>query len=326
MSVKFIQSNQVTAFNGEDFGYPANPNGTPLQIPCIDTEIIGSFWRIPQPLGNRLQGYQYIVDNQTPNPPTPDSIKVLRVKLTNDAGISTVDMAILNSDNIATTSPPNQYAYLCNGTGATLPVMPTVVIPYPILQTPPQITDSTGDNTFLFPFPSNPSGLLYQMNAIWLNGAAPTPAYVAAGITTVAEVVTYANAHWSVYGTWSNPSTDILKLYSPVGAGQQVLNAGMNVALAPTNFCFNLTSFTTPVNVNQVKFGSGPLMTLPGGAFLLTTNTVTLMNQLVPVMSSETVYNTSGVANKLGILTTQAQPALYFNGSLVLNSAGGVCS
>ena len=88
MSVKFVQSNQVTNVNGEDFGYPANPNGTALQIPCEDTEIIGSFWRIPQPLGNRLQGYQYIVDNGTSVKPTPDAIKILRVKLTNTAGIT----------------------------------------------------------------------------------------------------------------------------------------------------------------------------------------------------------------------------------------------
>lgn len=323
--IQFVQSNQVTNVNGEDWAYPANPNGTQLQIPCSDSEIIGSYWRIPQSLGNRVIGYQYQVDNQTPNPPTPDSIKILRVKLTNTAGITQVDFAIVNTDHIATTSPPNQYAYLCDGVGGTLPVMPTVTIPYPILQTPPQITDNAGDNTFIFPFPANTGGLEYQMNSIWLNGAAPTPAYVAAGITTVAGVVTYANAHWGIYGTWSNPSTDILQLYSPVGATQQVANAGMNVQLAPVNFCFNLTAYSTPANVNQVKFGTGPLIPFPNGAWLLTNNNVTLMNQLVPVMASQTVFSTS-VSHKLNVLTVQDTPKLYFNGSLVVASTAGACS
>ena len=203
--------------------------------------------------------------------------------------------------------------------------MPTVVIPYPILQTPPQSTDNTtGANTFIFPFPDNPAGLLYTMNAIWLNGAAPLPAYVSAGKTTVAAVAAYANTNWSDYGTWTNPSTNILQLVSETDDVQQVLTAGMNVALTPTNFCFNLTAYSTPASVNGVKFGSGPIMPVP--AFLLTNNPITLMNVLAKVMSSQTVFDPTSVANKLGILTVQAQPKLYNDAVLVETATAAVCS
>lgn len=322
--IEFVMSNQVTNVNGEDFGYPANPNGIPLQIPCTDTQIIGSFWRIPQPLGNRLQGYQYIVDNGTPNPPVPDAVKVLRVKLTNTAGITSVDFAILNADNIATTSPPNYFAFLCDGTGGTLPVMPTVAIPYPILQTPPQSTDpTTSANTFIFPLPDNPAALQYQVNAVWFNGAAPTTPFAPSGITTAALFATWANSNWSAFGTWSSPATNILKLVSLTGSATYVKNAGMNVDLAPVNFCFDLTAFgASPVNVNGVKFGSGNIIPIP--AFLLTNNNVTLLNQLIPVMSSMTIFNTS-VSHKLGINTIQATPKLYNGLTLVSTAGSGTC-
>lgn len=322
MAIKFLQSNQVTNVNGEDFGYPNNPNGLPLQIPCEDSQIIGAFWRIPQTQGDRLIGYQYLVADGSSTPPQPDALKILRVKLTNTAGITQVDFAILNTDNLASSSPANQYAYLCDGLGGTLPVMPTVTIPAPILQSGPQITDATGDNTFIFPFPDNPSGLLYTVFAAWFNGAAPTPTYAPSGITTAAQFVTWANTNWSTYGTWTNPSTDIVKLYSPVGAGTPVNNAGIVVYLTPVNYCFDLTAYSSPTSINGVQFGTGSIIPVP--AFLLTNNPVTLMNVLIPIMSSRAIFSTT-VAHKLGINTVQATPKLYNGASLVVTAASGTC-
>lgn len=324
MSNKFVVTNQAVEINGEVYGYPNNQNGTTMYIPCEQTEIIGSYWRVPQKQGGRLIGYQYVSDNGGTIPPTADSIKVLSVKLTNDAGITNVIFAILNSDNVGTTSPPNQLAYLCNGNGGTLPVMPLVTIPYPILQTAPVNTDSSGTNTFVFSFPANPLGLEYTMNGVYFNGLVPTPAYAPSGITTLAGVVSYMNTNWSVYGTFTALSAVTIGLSSPTSASTQVFFAGINVDLTPTNYCFNLTAYSTPASVNQVQFGSGTILSVP--AFQLTNDPVVLMNALIPVMSSGTIFNPTGVAHKLGINSTQATPKLLFDGSAVVTASAGVCS
>lgn len=324
MGVPFVQSDQVVTVNSQNWAWPNNPNGTPMQIPCENTEIIGSFWRVPQMLGNRVIGYTDLTAvNQTVKPQA-DAIKVLRVKMIGNGGITTLDMAIADSDNVATTSPPNQFAYLCDGSGGTLPVMPTVTIPIPIQQLGPQTTDATtGDRTFIFPFPANPSGLLYNIQGIWLDGAAPTPAYVAAGKTTVANVVTYANANWSSFGTWSNPSTNILKLVSATDDVQYVAKAGIVVSLAPAATCIDLTAFSTPVAVNGVKFGTGDIIPVP--AFLLTDNNATLYNVLRNIVSSGTTFNLA-TAHKLGITTVQALLHLYNDSSVVASATAGACS
>lgn len=325
MSISFVQSNQVVQVNGNTFAFPNNINGVPQQIPCENTEIIASYWRIPQTEGNRVVGYVDIVAEETSVKPQPDALKVLRVKLTNTAGITTMDMAILDSDNISISSPPNYFAYLCDGTGGTLPVMPVVTVPYPIMQSLPQGgTAPNGDNTFVFSFPSNPLGLLYTLNAAYFNGQVPYFAFNPSGITTIAQFVTWANSHWSNYGVFTALSAVTFQLVSSTTDSLYVLEAGMNVDLTPVNFCFNLSAYSTPAPVNQFKFGTGELVNF-NVPFLLTNNPVTLMNKLIPVMSTGTIFNPTGVANHLGINTIQAMPALYNNGSLVVASASGTC-
>ena len=323
MSVKFVVSNQAVDINGEVFAFPNNPNGTPVQIPCDQTEIIGSYWRIPQFIGSRVVGYVYAVATNTSVKPANSDIKVLSIKLTDTAGVTQMMLAIVDADNVATTSPPNQLAYLCDGLGGSLPVMPTVTIPIPIQQTGPQSTDTTtGANTFIFPFPANPDAREYDISGIWFNGVPPTPAYAPSGITTVAGVVTYANTNWSAVGTFSNPTGNILKLVSPAG-GSQVTKAGIIVSLAPVDYCFDLSAFSTPANVDGVQFGSGTIIKLPSG-FVLTNNPVTLMNVLIHVMSSGTIFNTS-VTHKLGINTVQDTPQLYDGVTSIVTASGGTC-
>lgn len=325
MSISFVQSNQVTAVNSNEFAFPNNINGVPLQITCENTEIIASYWRIAQLNGNRVVGYSYIVAQETSVKPTPDALKILRVKMTDTAGITTLDMAIVDSDNISTSSPPNQFAYLCDGLGGTLPVMPTVSIPFPMQQSVPQTIAANGDNTFIFSFPSNPLGLGYTMNAAYFNSALPYTPFVPSGITTVAQFVTWASSNWSNYGTWTALSDVTFKLVSGTGDVTQVFLAGMNVDLTPVNFCFDLTAYSTSAPVNQLKFGGGSLIDL-AVPFMLTDNPVTLQNILISHMSSGTIFNSSSVAHKLGINTTMATPALYYNDVLVVASTSGACS
>ncbi len=322
--VEFVLSNQVTNSNGNEFGWPNNPNGFPQGqlIPCSNTEIVASYWRIPQYQGNRVTGYAYVIAQNTSVKPTPDALKVLRVKLTGYAGITTMDMAILDNDNMAISSPPNQFAYLCDGLGGTLPVMPLVTIPIPMMQSAPQTTDSTG-STFIFSFPSNPLGLEYTMNAAYFNDAVAYTPYVPTGITTVAGFVTWANSNWSDYGTWAPLSLTTFSLLSATSDTVPVFKAGLNADLTPVDFCFDLSAYSTPALVNQLKFGSGSLISIP--PFMLTDNPITLMNVLIKHMSTGTIFDPSSVANKLGINTTMATPALYNSGTLEVTSTSGTC-
>ena len=321
MAVPFIISNQVTKVNAEEFGFPTNSGGTSMNIPVIGTQIIGSYWRIPQAQGSRFLGYQYKTAVETSTKPTPDSLKILRLKLTGEGGVTSIDIAITDTDNMAGSTPQNQFAYLADGAGGTLPIMPTVTIPYPILQNGPQTTSGT-TNIFEFPFPANPAALLYNIQGLYVNGIA-LAAYVPTGITTVAGVSTYFNTNYSTYGTWSS-SGDVLSLSSPTSAGVQALKVGMNVALTPKPFCFDLTAFSTPSAVNGVQFGSGSIIPVP--AFSLTNDPVVLKNVLINYMSVGTTFDTTSIAHKLGISTVQAQPKLYNGVTLVATATAAVCS
>ncbi len=323
--VNFIQCNQVTGVNGQKYIYynyvtglvcgPSDPQTVKKQIATSNIVIINSFWIIPRVQGGRVIGYAEETAIQSSTPPTIDSFKVLRIKDKQD--LSEYDIAIANTDNISTTSPPNTFAYDADGLGGTLPVMPTVVIPFPVIQYP--ATSIVGANsTFTFTLPNNPLGLLYSIPAAWFNGAAAAPSYNPAGITTPAQFVTWANANWSAYGTWANPSGNIITLVTTT-----VTAAGFQSALTPAAWCFNLTAYSTPALVNQIRFGaSGTLITVP--AFQLTNNGAVLQSVLQNYMSQEsTSFAVS--SNHLQVNTVYDQPRLYNSGTLVVAASGGGC-
>ncbi len=322
MATNFVVAPQVVGVNGQAYVYPnyitGIVNGISKQLNCNNLAIVNSFWKIPFVVGTVVTKYTYEVAVNTSVPPTPDSIKVLIVKDQLDQ--TTYEIAIANTDNVGTTSPPNQLSYLCDGQGGSLPTMPTVTIPFPIIQFLPTSTDGT-NNTFTFTFPANPNSLLYSIPAPWFNGVAGAPAYVPAGITTPAQFVTWANSNWSAYGTWANPGAGtVVTLVSLVS---NVTTAGFQIALTPANFCFDLSAFSTPALVNGVKFGSSATITMD--AFMLTNDPNVLAAQLQKKMSAEsTTFNTS-VSHKLGVATVYAQPVLYNGTTIVSTAASGAC-
>lgn len=323
----FVQSNQVLDVNGQAYLYPnyvlGVVNGIAKQLSCDNIVIVNSYWKIPWVVGTVVTKYTYELAVNTSTPPTSDSIKILLIKDKQDQ--TSYELAIANTDNMAVSSPPNQFAYLCNGLGGALNTMPTVTIPFPVVQFPPTSTNSsTGANTFTFTFPANPLGLQYNIPAPWFNGIAGSPAYAPSGITTPAQFVTWANSNWSAYGTWANPSGVIVTLVSPTSAGVFVTKAGMQIALQFRSYCFNLTAYSTPAPVNQYQFGSGTILTFPG-AFQLTNDPNVLQAQLQKVMSSESTSYSQTVANKLGVQSTYDVPKLYNNGVLVVASTAGTC-
>lgn len=319
MSVLFVQSDQVVEVNAQSYQWPNYPDGISKQIPCENVEIINSFWKIPQMQGNRVVGYNYLVatDDQKP---TPDSLKILRVKDTRDN--TEYGFAIADTDNIATSSPPNEFAYLCDGTGGTLPVMPTVTIPVPIMQSDPQSTATDGTNTFLFPFPANPNALEYAIPYPWFNGVAPVTAYAPSGLTTVANVVTWANSNWGDYGTWSAASTNVLKLESATSDTIPVSQAGMEVSLTATNFCLTLNVAADAVNGIKISGQVYPITPMLAGR----TNRQALIDAIRKYFPGAT-FSTS-VTNKINVLTTQLPEAITHNDVNVtgLTWSAGVCA
>jgi hypothetical protein len=323
--VPFVQSNQVVHVNGMDFAWPSNPNGVPggMQIPTLGTQIIGSYWRIPQTQGPRVIGWTYLNADNTSVKPQPDALKILSLKLTGEGGVTNILIAITDTDNMPASTPPNQFAYLADGLGGTLPVMPTVTIPVPIMQQEAQIVDpSTGARTFIFALPVNPLGLLYTVNGIWFNGLAPTPAYVPTGITTPAGFAAYGTTNWSDYGTWT-ATGNIVKLVSPTTAVIPVTRAGIDIELTPKAYCFDLTAYSTPALVDGIRFG-GTASIIPVTPFMLTDDPTVLLNVLKPKMSADTVFSTA-VANKLGVSTVQDVPKVYAGAVLVETSTAGAC-
>jgi hypothetical protein len=327
--VNFIYCPQILAENGQFyFAYNyttglvcgiSDPNTVNKQLQTGNLTIVNTFWIIPRVQNGRVIGYAIETAINTSVPPTIDSCKALLVKDKQDN--TSYYIAVAYSDNIATSSPPNEFADLSDGLGGTLPQMPTVVLPFPLIQNPPTSTVAP-NNTFTFFLPQNTLGLLYSIPAAFFNGALSSVPYAPSGITTPAGFVTWANAHWGAYGTWANPSGTIITL---VSATTNVSFAGFIAALTPAPWCFNLTGFGTPSQVNQVKFGStGTVISVP--AFMLGTNPAVLQAVLQNVMTQESTSYSMGVANKLQVNTVLAQPILLFNGATVSTASAGVCS
>lgn len=320
MSVKFVQSNQVVEVNAQTYLWPNYPNGIAnKQIPCENVEIVGSYWKIPVTLGNRVTGYNILVATDS-NKPSPDAVKILRVKDTSDN--TEYGFAVVDTDQVSTTSPPSQFAYLCDGVGGILPVMPTVTIPVPIMQSNPQTTAANGDNTFIFAFPANPNALLYSILYPWFNGVAPTTPYAPSGITTVAQFITWANANWSTYGTWTSASTNTAKLVSPTSAGTPVAKAGFDVSLTPVHYCITLNASPDPVNGIKISGAVMPITPLSAGR----TNRQALIDAIKKYFP--TGVFTTAVVNKIDLYTTQVPQTITYNGSDVagLTWTLGACS
>lgn len=313
MAINYVDTLQCVEVNGQSYQWPNYPNGIQKVIPCRAT-IMGVFWKLPVTLGNRLISYNYRVAVDAVKP-TPDALKVLRLKDALDANTE-YGIALLDSDGVT------GYSFIdnCNGCCGATPVMATVTIPQPILQSPPQ-TSVAGVNTFVFPFPANPNALLYDIDFPWFNGVGPVTPYVAAGITTAALFVIWANANWSDYGTWSSVG-DVVRLASEDGVSVIfVTEAGVAPNLVPAPWCFDLTAFSTPAAVNGVQFGTGSI--LPFAPFMLTNvNQTTLQNRLTPFMPFATF---TPITNKLTVTSLQAVPKLYDGVTLIATATAGVC-
>lgn len=320
MAVNYVQSNQVITHNGVDL---TNLNfqtgvvtGQTVNIPTAQQGafIIDAFWRIPVTLDGILINYQY-QQAFTSTKPKPDALKVLRVKYERDSW----ELAITDSDYVGTT---NAFGTLADDLGGALATMPTVSIPFPIIQGRPVTTNTSGTNTFVFAFPQNPLALLYSIPWPWFNGVAPATPYAPTGITTPALFVTWANTNWGMYGTWTS-NGNIVTLSSPTSATIPVTRAGVLASLTPASWCLDLTSFSTPAAVNGMQLGTATV--IPFGAFMLSSaNLQPLINAIQPHFESGAVFAIT--TTKINITTVSAVLKIYNNTTVKATATTGVCS
>lgn len=310
MAVNFVLSIQVLAVNGVDLSTLNFTTGVvgaaSRNIPCIGSQIVGPFWRIPIVSQSTILRYSY-ANAVDATPPTADAVKILRIKY----GVDTYDIAIANTDAVTTT---NTFGTLCDGLGGSLATMASVTIPFPIFQNPPTATNATtGTKTFTFPFPTNPNGVLYAIPQVWFNGVAPSTPYAPAGITTAAQFVTWATTNWSTYGTWASAG-DIVTLASPTSAGIPVTAAGMLVSLAPAAWCFDLTTLYPAGQINANALNAGGTGYAVNDTFTVNTGSV-LATGVVNTVSSGAVATYTlttkgaGYSTGTGVATTKTSGA-----------------
>lgn len=292
-------------------------------IPTINTFVEAAYWMIPIVVGGVLTKFNWQIATGSV-PPVLGCWKVLRLKNERQQW----DIAIANTDEIGGVSQWSTYA---DGLGGSLPSMPVVALPFPVIQDAPissVLSGSTTTNTFYFTFPQNPNSLLYNISCAWFNGAAMVPAYAPAGITTPAQFVTWANTNLSAYGTWSSNGLTVI-LSSPSTAVTPVTIAGMNAQLVPKAYCLSLTSFLSGQNVNGISFGAGPVNAF--GAFQLTGSAASLQ-QLVTAITpffetgAQFAIFASGASAKIQITTLLASPIIYNGATPVAGSTSGGCS
>lgn len=317
--IQQVLTNQLFRSGGNYAYYPENPQIlNPMTIQA-NSVTQGAWWvtpRIQTGVTYTPPQYQEAVDA---NKPSPDSFKVLRLIQVDTNNI--LEICILDTD--CTSSNPNYstWSYNVNGLGGSVPVMPLVTIPAPIIESGPVSGTATTARTFLFLFPNKVAAYDYLIQGWTFNRVA---AYVTPPTdkSTTGEMATWATSNLPDYGTWSAPSANILQLVSDNSDTVPVLTAGIIVAVKRVDYCFDLTAYSTPAAVNGVKFGSEPTQALI--PFMLTDDPNVLKQALIPVMGNA-IFSTA-VANKLGVATTQAQPKLYFDATLIETATAAVCS
>lgn len=292
-------------------------------IPTIGTFVLSAEWMVPITVLGQFQGFQLLDATGQSVPPTPGCWKILNLKNERQQWA----VAIANTDEIGGNSQWGTYA---NGLGGSLPSMPIVALPFPVIQSkpipPPAGTVTTG-NVFYFTFPLNPQGLGYNIQCVWFNGVAPVTPFVPGSITTPAAFVTWANANWGSYGTWSSNGLTVI-LASPSTAVTPVTLAGLNAQLVPATYCLSLTSFLIGQNVNGIGFGSAPVNAF--GAFQLTGSYASLQ-QLVtaikPFFDTGATFTilASGSTAKIQITTRLAAPVIYNNTTPIAGATLGGC-
>lgn len=306
--VNYVQTTQLLGRNGVDtseynFLTGVVSGGTTL-IPTVGTKLAAFYWRIPKVItGLAPTAYSWLIAKSSVRP-TVDSQKVRRM----ENGNTTYDIAVADTDGVGGV---DQFATLADGLGGSLATMPVVTITWPLIQDAPVTTGATSPaftKTFTFAFPNNPLGLLYSIPYAYFNGGAPVTPYAPSGITTAALFVTWANANWGTYGTWTSTG-NIVNLASVANSGTYVLAAGFSPQLAQAAWCIDATTLypagqiaTAALNAGGTGYAVGDTVSVNtgGGNAILTVASLST----TAVATFTVTYGGTGYAVATGVATT----------------------
>lgn len=223
-SVTYVKG-QIALRNGIDL----TAQNVVEQLPCEKVEVIGCEWLIPQQQGGRFTGYARRI---SPTKPTVDSIHAVRLSVIPH-----------NSDvwvPIGDSSNESDWTSRCNACCGTNPAMPVITYPTPIVENTvcPVVSGGTSAYTFTATFPEDALSFNIGLSASF-NGAYPTPAISAAGFATPADMLTWIQANWGAYGTWSiNTLAGSVKQLQLTGA--TTTSAGLHLYLIAKTYSVTL--------------------------------------------------------------------------------------
>jgi hypothetical protein len=282
--------------------------GVKRNIPCGPmTEVLDLYWAYPITSNGILQYYWYQIGGSRP---TVDAVNVLRVK-DNSSG-QTYFIALQDSQNAGT------FTSACNGCCGSTPDISTGVVIPPIdaeICICPDVT-TTDTYTFKAPIPANPNSLTLSLVGSF-NNAAGTPA-PNASYADAAAILTWVQANWSAYGTWSLQATNtLLQLVTTT-----VTCANIDIELIPAVYCFTYPAAST--TVDGIKIG-GSIVTFPAITFTNATPQA-LVDAISPYLIG--TLDSTSIAGKLQYTGLQVPDNLTYQGSDVANTSftGGACT
>lgn len=284
--MKIIQAAVVRVDN---FSYPQGCLQT-KDISCDNTNVVGMKWMVPLYNNSVFQEWQTNLENTKP---TPDSIRVVVVQTLNPEK-HTYYIAV---DDAAV---PSVFTDLCNACCGATPSAPAYTLPVPIVQDCPCTDPATGNYLFTWVVPNNPNGLNIVLSGIF-NGAVVTPVPTGGGYANIAAILTWVQANWAAYGTWTSVG-QALKLSA---TSTQAKCAGVGFALVPATYCFTYPSGSSTMTADSIVIqtnATGPVTVVTkfiGGSITFSnTNTGPLLFALSALMPGVFAVN-PGVTNKL---------------------------
>lgn len=173
-------------------------------INCEFAKVDQLYWLVPVLVRSVPYYYKPVISTTKP---TADSVNSVRIKDTRTG--FTYYVALTDSAKIT------DFSDACNACCDAVTPLPAVTVPN-VLEEQAGCLDSGNNYNYFTLAPALQSGEVYYAYGS-KNGVAFTPAYQNQGYADVASFITWANANWSAYGTFSNPAGQKVNLATSNG-------------------------------------------------------------------------------------------------------------
>ena len=314
MALKII-SNQVVGRDSQFFLYAPNQPLANQVLDAVDLRYEGPYWITPVISFGRVLRPNLQPAGNSSTPPVSGAFKAIRL-ISRTTGLDTY-VAVTNSD---CTAGVNAWATAVDDVSGTVPTMPTVTIPAPVLTNPPVTTTGSGTsltNTFYIPLPLNPNSKHYGCAFPWFNGQAPATAFPTSA-TSVSALVTALNTAYSGSGAYNVTfsqvgTTNTLKAVSVnSGTGTFITTLGMNITLTPVSYSVTPPTAPTVLTCDGVLI-NGVNTKFPGGGITVNSgNLSALVNAITPIFESAATFSYSSSA--VSVVTVQVPTYLTLAG------------